>query len=267
MLNCNRCGYETKNNSDLKRHLQRKYSCKAEKQDVNIQHQLDELFVKEEKDFKCKYCEKSYYQQPNKSRHEKTCKNKNCKNNNILNETINNIGVQNNNNNNNNNKYITNNTTNNNIIINGFGFETITHVIEDPEFFETIKNLITNNEQASAIVQLYMLLLLDPKNKNLTLEKINSRYIKTCDHNGKMIKKTKTECYNNIMLKLKDIFIKYLEINCYFKIREKTIVRTNIIKRRFEIDKHNDHGYEKDVDQDIKTVNEIKKGFLEVNAT
>lgn len=164
----------------------------------------------------------------------------------------------------NHNKTINHNTTNNNIIINGFGFETITHIIEDPEFFKKMRILITNNEEVQAFIEMYKLLREDPKNNNLYLEKPTSRLITTQDENGKMIKKTKTECYNNIMLRLKEIFIKYLATNCDFKFKSQTIVRTNFIKRRFEIDKEDFADYDDDYDEDTETVKEITDGFVEV---
>ena len=245
MYICDRCGYKTERLGNLKTHLMRKIPCKPHKQDIKLSIQFNELFFKDEKKFKCRYCEKNYNQQPNKSRHEKSCINKNC--NNIQKaETIYNTKYNTNNNTTIENQFVNNIETQNNVILNfnGFGQETITHIIEDPEFFYKIKELITKYEEVPALLQMYVMLLLDPKNRNLILEKLNSRYIQTHDETGKIINKTKTECYNNIMLRLKDIFIKYLETNkslSDFNFTKKTIVNTNIIKKRFDIDQECDH--------------------------
>ena len=217
MFACERCGYSVKNVCDLKKHLKRKLLCKSKITDVDVAIQLAELCIKkDDKDFKCKYCDKSYNQQPSRSRHERSCikndcKNKNCKIQKA--ETIYNTKYNTNNNTNNNttieNQIVNNIETQNNVILNfnGFGQETITHIIEDPEFFNKIKELITKYEEVPALLQMYVMLLLDPKNRNLILEKLNSRYIQTHDETGKIINKTKTECYNNSMLPLKEIFI------------------------------------------------------------
>ena len=237
MYSCNRCGYSVKNVCDLKKHLKRKLLCKPTITDVDVAIQLAELCIKKDyKIFKCRYCDKSYNQQQCKSRHEKNCKNKIC--NHIqkaepIYNTSNNIETK-------------NIETKNNIIINvnKFGKETISHITDDPDFVKTMNALITMYVEVHAMRQLYVMLLLEPKNRNLILEKLNSRYIQTCDETGKIINKTKTECYNNIMLRLKDIFIKYLETNkslSDLNFTKKTIVNTNIIKKRFDIDQECDH--------------------------
>ena len=258
MYICDRCGYKTERLGNFKTHLMRKIPCKPHKQDIKLSIQFNELFFKDEKKFKCRYCEKNYNQQPNKSRHEKSCINKNC--NNIQKaETIYNTKYNTNNNTTIENQFVNNIETQNNVILNfnGFGQETITHIIEDPEFFYKIKELITKYEEVPALLQMYVMLLLDPKNRNLILEKLNSRYIQTHDETGKIINKTKTECYNNIMLRLKEIFIKYLETYSDFKFRHKTIVRTNLIKKRFDI--HQDLDSDPDEDYEPYTKNKYCK--------
>ena len=280
MYNCNRCGYETDRLGNFKTHLQRKKQCKAEKQDVDIQDQFNELFLKELKGFKCKYCDKSYNQRQGKERHQKTChflgkeqnKDEDLKEiimkllttNELLQKQIGDLipKVGNTNNTINNNS---NNTTN--IIINGFGFETITHLIEDPEFFNMMKNLITEYDEVNAFIEMYKLIRLDPKNHNLLLEKANSRYIQTHDNNGLKMRKTKLECYNNIMRKLKDLFIKYLETNCGFKFKHKTISRTNVIKHRLDIDKDPDDEDGEDEKEKRETIQEITDGFMKTIIT
>lgn len=279
MYNCNRCGYETNRLGNFKTHLQRKIPCKFKKQDVDMIIQFNELFIKKKKDFKCKYCDKTYNQRQGKERHQKTCHflekeqhndedlkkiiMKLLTTNELLQKQIGDLIPKVGNNTINSN--INSNNTTNNIIINGFGFETITHIIEDPDFFEKMKNLITDNETNQAIIEMYKLVRLDPKNNNLLLEKANSRFIQTHNEIGQKIKKTKIECYNNIIIKLKELLITYLETNCSYKFKFKTIVRTNIIKQRFEIDKDQEYEDNKDDDDrlcDKQNVNEIADGFI-----
>ena len=264
MFACERCGYSVKNVCDLKKHLKRKLLCKPTITDVDVAIQLAELCIKKnDKLFKCKYCSKSYNQQPSRSRHERSCIKNDCINKNCNNiqkaETIYNTKYNTNNNTTIENQFVNNIETQNNVILNfnGFGQETITHIIEDPEFFYKIKELITKYEEVPALLQMYVMLLLDPKNRNLILEKLNSRYIQTHDETGKIINKTKTECYNNIMLRLKEIFIKYLETYSDFKFRHKTIVRTNLIKKRFDI--HQDLDSDPDEDYEPYTKNKYCK--------
>ena len=148
---------------------------------------------------------------------------------------------------------------------NGFGFETITHILEDPEFLKKMRRLMVDNEEAQAIIEMYRLVRLDPKNHNLFYEKTTSRVIYTHDETGKKIKKTPMECYTNIMIKLKELLMNYLEQTRDVKFKLKTIVRTNIIKHLFDIDKDQEFEDSKDDDdrlEDERTINEIKNGFV-----
>lgn len=171
--------------------------------------------------------------------------------------------------NNNNNQIINNNITNN-ITINGFGFETITHILEDPNFINLIRDLITNNYEEQTFIELYKLMVSNPLNKNLSFEKPTSRLITTQDENGNMIKKTRHECYINIMIKLKEIFIKYLDLTFGFKFKGKTATRTVLIKRRLDIDKEqydytgDKQGQADEHADDVATMREITDGFVAV---
>ena len=130
-----------------------------------------------------------------------------------------------------------------------------------------MKNLITEYDEVNAFIEMYKLIRLDPKNHNLLLEKANSRYIQTHDKNGLKMRKTKLECYNNIMRKLKDLFIKYLETNCGFKFKHKTISRTNVIKHRLDIDKDPDDEDGEDEKEKRETIQEITDGFMKTIIT
>ena len=110
----------------------------------------------------------------------------------------------------------------------------------------------------------------NPLNKNLSFEKPTSRLITTQDENGNMIKKTRHECYINIMIKLKEIFIKYLDLTFGFKFKGKTATRTVLIKRRLDIDKEqydytgDKQGQADEHADDVATMREITDGFVAV---
>ena len=264
MHECNRCYYESERIGNLKTHLQRKHPCKPERQDVDLSIQFKELFFKEVKDFKCKYCDKTYTKRPNRCRHQKDCKSKDCKKTDANTQhantqhantqhantqhanTINNTNTNNSNN--------VTNITNNNITINGFGCETFEHLIKHPDFIKLITDIITKNTSIDALIKIDTHMRSEPSNNNLVFEKPNSRYITTHDPDGNRLKKTITECYNNSMLRLKEIFITYLELSHGFIFTNKTICKMNIIKRGFYIHntQHDICGYDKDDQRELK---------------
>jgi hypothetical protein len=72
-FSCGRCGYEFKAKHHLKQHLTRQTVCEASISDKTYATLLSEEFVPKVKPYKCSYCEKTFTQQSNKSRHQSSC--------------------------------------------------------------------------------------------------------------------------------------------------------------------------------------------------
>ena len=246
IVSCNRCYYETINLGDLKRHLQRTHPCKPDRQDVDLSIQFKELFFKEVKDFKCKYCDKSYNHQQGRSRHQLKCKSKDCKKSDGNTQPADNQHANTIDNNNNNNNNI--NT------INGFGCETIDHVTNHPDFIKIVTDIITNNTSIDALIKIDTHIRREPGNQNLSFDKPNSRYITTHDPDGNRLKKTITKCYNNSMMRIRELIIKYLELSHGAIFTNDFISKMNIIKRGFyiHVTRHDICGYNKDEQRELK---------------
>ena len=73
--NCDRCGYNSLFSYDLKRHLQRKKQCNPLLSDIETSVLYNEWIENENenKQYKCEYCEKSYFHASSKIKHKKTC--------------------------------------------------------------------------------------------------------------------------------------------------------------------------------------------------
>ncbi len=71
---CKRCGYETNFKNNLKNHLNSKKECKAKLEDIKRDFLLEELYIKKEKKFICKKCNKELSSRQSKWTHEKNCK-------------------------------------------------------------------------------------------------------------------------------------------------------------------------------------------------
>jgi hypothetical protein len=69
---CPRCGYQTNNKFDMKRHYKRKKICKPKLKDIKLDENSIEPFI----EFKCEHCEKSYSNKSNLNKHIEICKNK-----------------------------------------------------------------------------------------------------------------------------------------------------------------------------------------------
>lgn len=184
IFSCKRCGYETKLLANLKTHFRRKKSCKDI---LNCRIEILDLLndINSELDFECDICADRFKTKQGLVQHNNICKilefDKLKKENEILNEEIHKLKLQNNttiNNNNttNNNTINNNNTTNNNntnitLIINDFGNESISHIVDDKQFLEKcMKELFT-----SAIENVVKKIYFDkehPENNNIKMQNI-----------------------------------------------------------------------------------------------
>lgn len=77
MYSCKRCGHDFVVKGHLKQHLTRQKVCEPILSDVSCDSILQEYFPKKTKPFKCAYCDKTFTQASNRSRHQTTsCQNK-----------------------------------------------------------------------------------------------------------------------------------------------------------------------------------------------
>ena len=70
---CERCHYVAKQKGDIKKHLQRKYPCKAIHSDVSVEELLEKL-NKPKEGFACNKCNKIFKTSQGKYQHQKRCK-------------------------------------------------------------------------------------------------------------------------------------------------------------------------------------------------
>ena len=70
---CERCHYVAKQKGDIKKHLQRKYPCKAIHSDVSVEELLEKL-NKPKDGFACNKCNKIFKTSQGKYQHQKRCK-------------------------------------------------------------------------------------------------------------------------------------------------------------------------------------------------
>lgn len=70
MYVCKRCGYEFATKSHLKQHLSRQKLCEPVLSNATYADLLEEQFPKKERPFKCTYCDKTFTQASNRSRHQ-----------------------------------------------------------------------------------------------------------------------------------------------------------------------------------------------------
>jgi 5-methylcytosine-specific restriction endonuclease McrA len=73
---CRRCGTDFKAKHHLKQHYQRQIVCEDKHSSTSYVDLLEQEFPKKNKPFKCKYCDNSYTQQSNRSRHQMECDSK-----------------------------------------------------------------------------------------------------------------------------------------------------------------------------------------------
>jgi hypothetical protein len=70
---CKRCGTIFKAKHHLKQHFNRILVCEATHSNMSLKQLMELEFPKLQKPYKCKYCDKSFSQQPNRSRHQTEC--------------------------------------------------------------------------------------------------------------------------------------------------------------------------------------------------
>ncbi len=70
---CKRCGTDFKAKHHLKQHYQRQVTCEPKVSSQTYEQLLNIDFPKKEKPYKCKYCDKTFTLQSNRSRHQTSC--------------------------------------------------------------------------------------------------------------------------------------------------------------------------------------------------
>jgi hypothetical protein len=196
---CKRCGYECDMQYILKRHLQRKKPCQPLVSDISTEKLLIEIenLENESKNFKCKFCDKTFTASSNMYRHQKTCKNNisitedtKISEIEILKATVsdickklddlNNTKVQP--------QIITNNidnTVNNNIyVLNNFGNESYQHITD-----EFLKNCIMNSMSGvKTLIEKIHFSEDAPLNKNVRIRSLKNNLVEVADNKKWVVK-------------------------------------------------------------------------------
>jgi len=72
---CPRCGYNTTNKSDLRKHYLRKTLCSPTLQDINLDEEKEKYLKDKEKHFECSKCHKKFETKQGWQKHEEKCTN------------------------------------------------------------------------------------------------------------------------------------------------------------------------------------------------
>ena len=228
---CERCHYVAKQKGDIKKHLQRKYPCKAIHSDVSVEELLEKL-NKPKEGFACNKCNKIFKTSQGKYQHQKRCKKElvvfeekkndieeiqelknelklmkelfidKMKNNNITNN--NNIETQN----------ITNNNTN--LFISFNDKENIHKVLKQCQ--ETIL-LLEQNRSKDKCFKIYLTAAHfnpeHPEMHNIKLTNLKPDYklIDIRDENGEWKKESQKEIFNNLINSSKDFITDIVKDN------------------------------------------------------
>ncbi len=291
---CYRCNYKTLCQTDIKRHIDRKYVCDIKNNDYNLNindwkiKSLEKIVLNdneiikniiekknnENESIKCESCEKTFFSRSNKYRHLKICKEKK---NNELEENNNNTKDKDIDNNNEQPKTLmTNNIQNNNIQNNIF----FINILEETVNEESIKNMILpfyskfNTSHLSDLEQLNILinnsyvnalneLLKNNVNLNYFISDDDESMIVYKNMNEKFVTEKKIVIYENIWNKITFTFLDILE-----KIKNQTpyqhpeiyqIWKNKIIEKHNNfINKTNDKDYMSFING-VNLVNECNK--------
>lgn len=150
---CERCGYAASKPYLLKRHLTKKTACKPLLCEIEINVLYNKYFpIKPETKHICDYCNKSFTNRHNKSRHMKQCSEQLKAMQDRITSLEKQLQTQTqpqtiNTNTNTNTNTITNSfNTTNNIQINAFGKENMNYLLESPEFEKYVVNILKKKE-------------------------------------------------------------------------------------------------------------------------
>ena len=197
IFRCKRCGYDCEYKYLLRRHFARKIPCNTILEDISINTLIDEIDEtnKNNKKYKCEFCDKHFADLSNKSKHQKICKSEI----NQLKETITSLQQQMSNLQHNNITNIQQATIHNhnlNITLNNFGSESYNHISE-----EFIKKCIMNNVSGvKSLIERIHFSDEAPENKNIRLKSIKNNLVEI-SNNDKWIVKDANEAMETMINK------------------------------------------------------------------
>ncbi len=218
---CKRCGYSTKDKSNLKKHLSRKNECEAIHELIPRIDLINEIYPLKEKNYTC-ICGQSYFHHQGLSSHQKTCNYKKIKEelkeefqeelselkNKVKVLEDNNSSINNINNNSHNNSHNTNSNNTNMIVINSFGSEDLSYIT--PALLDKCFN-----QMAQGIFQLTKAIHCNkdhPENQNIKATNIRAPYMQVFK-DGEWMYEDKEKILNKVLTNKNNIIREYYEEN------------------------------------------------------